>query len=169
MSVPPFGRSRRFVRSAAGFIATRTFGWSPGVRMSWSAKWSWKLDTPGSDSRGRADLGWKSGNVERSLPISAVSLRRTVSCAYTVLGIAREADHHAVELLDRLAHRFRIQASTALKQRLGVTMLVAPVGKGVAVRASLSPLLRCGSEASAAARAGSPVGPTLPCHRRVAG
>jgi hypothetical protein len=35
---PPLGRSAMFVFSAAGFIATRTFGASPGVRMSWSAK-----------------------------------------------------------------------------------------------------------------------------------
>ena len=34
----PRGRSRRLALSAAGFMATSTFGASPGVRMSWSAK-----------------------------------------------------------------------------------------------------------------------------------
>jgi hypothetical protein len=34
----PRGRSRRLALSAAGFMATRTLGASPGVRMSWSAK-----------------------------------------------------------------------------------------------------------------------------------
>ena len=52
ISVAPFGRSRRFVFSAAGFIATSTSGRSPGVRMSWSAKCSWKPETPGSEPAG---------------------------------------------------------------------------------------------------------------------
>src|SRR5436305_3726387 len=62
-----------FVFSAAGFIATRTFGASPGVRMSWSAKWSWKPDTPGSEPAGARISAGKSGSVEMSLPRSAVS------------------------------------------------------------------------------------------------
>jgi hypothetical protein len=33
---------------AAGFIATRTSGRSPAVRMSQSAMWTWNDDTPGS-------------------------------------------------------------------------------------------------------------------------
>src|SRR4029079_17402445 len=71
-----------FVRSAAGFIATSTFGASPGVRMSWSAKWSWKPDTPGSDPAGALISAGKSGNVARSFPSIAVSLvkRSPVSC-----------------------------------------------------------------------------------------
>ena len=82
ISVPPFGRSRRFVRSAAGFIATSTSGASPGVRMSWSAKWSWKPETPGSEPAGARISAGKSGSVEMSLPTSAVSLvkRPPVSC-----------------------------------------------------------------------------------------
>jgi len=44
---PPRGTSARFTRSAAGFIATSTSGASPGVAMSASAKWTWKLETPG--------------------------------------------------------------------------------------------------------------------------
>src|SRR5215218_5610282 len=82
MIVPPRGRSCRFVLSAAGFIATRTSGASPGVRMSWSAKWSWKPDTPGSDPAGARISAGKSGNVERSFPFSAVSEvnRPPVSC-----------------------------------------------------------------------------------------
>ncbi len=82
MSVAPFGTSRRFVFSAAGFIATSTSGWSPGVRMSWSAKWSWKPETPGSDPAGARISAGKSGNVARSLPVSAVSVvnRPPVSC-----------------------------------------------------------------------------------------
>src|SRR5437016_5949067 len=41
-----------FVFSAAGFIATSTFGASPDVRMSWSANWIWKPETPGSEPAG---------------------------------------------------------------------------------------------------------------------
>ena len=35
-----------FAFSAAGFIATSTFGASPGVTMSWSEMCTWKADTP---------------------------------------------------------------------------------------------------------------------------
>src|SRR4051794_10596226 len=82
ISVPPFGRSRRLVLSAAGFIATRTSGWSPGVRMSWSAKFSWKPETPGSEPAGARISAGKSGNVARSLPAIAVSevKRPPVNC-----------------------------------------------------------------------------------------
>src|SRR6476620_9529533 len=82
MSVPPFGRSFTFVCSAAGFIATSTFGASPGVRMSWSAKWTWKPDTPGSEPAGARISAGKSGYVARSFPSMAVSLvnRSPVSC-----------------------------------------------------------------------------------------
>src|ERR1044072_7923322 len=47
MRVPPSSRSGRFTLSAAGFMATRTFGWSPGVRMSRLGKVSWKPGGPG--------------------------------------------------------------------------------------------------------------------------
>src|SRR6476469_1022952 len=82
ISVPPFGRSPTFVLSAAGFIATSTSGRSPGVRMSWSAKWSWKPETPGSEPAGARISAGKSGNVARSLPVIAVSVvkRPPVSC-----------------------------------------------------------------------------------------
>ena len=73
ISVPPFGRSAMFVFRAAGFIATSTFGASPGVRMSKSAKWSWKPETPGSDPAGARISAGKSGSVEMSLPSNAVS------------------------------------------------------------------------------------------------
>ncbi len=71
-----------FVFSAAGFIATSTFGASPGVRMSWSAKWTWKPETPGNEPAGARISAGKSGKVERSLPKRAVSLakRSPVSC-----------------------------------------------------------------------------------------
>src|SRR3954463_4229859 len=70
------------VFSAAGFIATSTSGRSPGVRMSWSAKCSWKPETPGRDPAGARISAGKPGNVARSLPESAVSevKRPPVSC-----------------------------------------------------------------------------------------
>ena len=68
--------------SAAGFIATSTFGWSPGVRMSWSAKCTWNPETPGSEPAGARISAGKSGKVARSFPKTAVSLvkRSPVSC-----------------------------------------------------------------------------------------
>src|ERR1044072_551026 len=47
MIVAPRSSEPRFALSAAGFIATSTFGESPGVRMSREAKWIWKAETPG--------------------------------------------------------------------------------------------------------------------------
>src|SRR3954468_14882192 len=82
MSRPPPGRSARLALSAAGFIATRTSGASPGVMMSWSAKCSWKELTPGRVPVGARISAGKFGSVDRSLPKDAVSLvnRLPVSC-----------------------------------------------------------------------------------------
>ena len=66
------GRAR-FAFSAAGFIATSTFGASPGVRMSWSAKCSWNDETPGRVPAGARISAGKFGSVDRSLPNAAVS------------------------------------------------------------------------------------------------
>ena len=68
--------------SAAGFIATSTSGASPGVSTSWSAKCSWKLDTPGSVPWGARISAGKFGSVDRSLPSRAVCdvNRSPVSC-----------------------------------------------------------------------------------------
>ena len=41
-----------FVRSAAGFIATRTSGASPGVWISLELKLIWKPETPGIEPAG---------------------------------------------------------------------------------------------------------------------
>ncbi len=78
----PRGTSARLALSAAGFIATRTFGASPGVRMSWSAKCSWNEETPGRVPAGARISAGKLGRVERSLPKEAVSevKRSPVSC-----------------------------------------------------------------------------------------
>ena len=97
ISVPPLGRSRMFVRRAAGFIATSTFGSSPGVRMSWSEKWIWKPETPGNEPAGARISAGKSGSVERSLPSTAVSLvKRAPGQLHPVAGVACEADDDAV-------------------------------------------------------------------------
>ncbi len=82
MIVAPLGRSPRFARSAAGFIATSTSGASPGVRMSWSAKWTWNDETPGSVPWGARISAGKLGSVARSLPNAADSWvkRSPVSC-----------------------------------------------------------------------------------------
>ena len=105
ISVPPFGRSCRFVFSAAGFIATSTSGWSPGVRMSWSAKCSWKPETPGSEPAGRADLGREVGErrevVARQRRLGGEAAARQL---HAVAGVPGEPDHDGVELLDRLGH-----------------------------------------------------------------
>ena len=82
ITVPPFSTSARFVISAAGFIATSTLGWSPGVRMSREAKWIWKAETPCGVPAGARISAGKSGSVARSLPTTAVASvkRLPVSC-----------------------------------------------------------------------------------------
>ena len=68
---PPGGRSPRFVLSAAGFMATRTSGSSPGVWMSFDEKLIWKPLTPGSEPAGARISAGKSGSVLMSLPKTA--------------------------------------------------------------------------------------------------
>jgi hypothetical protein len=50
--------------------------------MSWSEKWIWNPETPGSEPAGARISAGKSGSVERSFPSTAVSLvkRDPVSC-----------------------------------------------------------------------------------------
>ena len=82
ITVPPFSTVPTFVISAAGFIATSTFGWSPGVRMSREAKWIWNAETPCGVPAGARISAGKSGSVARSLPTIAVASvkRLPVSC-----------------------------------------------------------------------------------------
>ena len=99
-----------FVFSAAGFIATSTFGASPGVRMSWSAKWSWKPETPGSEPGRRADLGGEVGQRRDVVPEQR-RLGRELRAGelHAVAGVAREADDDLGELLDGLAAHSSLQ------------------------------------------------------------
>src|SRR4051812_20530796 len=71
--MPPRSSSGRLTLSAAGFIATRTFGWPPGVRISREAKWIWKAETPARVPAGALISAGKSGSVTRSFPIRAVT------------------------------------------------------------------------------------------------
>ena len=71
MSAPPAGRSPMFVLSAAGFIATRTSGASPGVWISVELKLIWNPLTPGSEPAGARISAGKSGRVLMSLPKTA--------------------------------------------------------------------------------------------------
>src|ERR1700722_3630371 len=73
MIVAPRCSSEMLARSAAGFIATSTFGASPGVRMSREAKWIWNADTPASVPAGARISAGKFGSVARSLPITALA------------------------------------------------------------------------------------------------
>ncbi len=81
-SDPPGVTSPRFALRAAGFMATSTWGASPGVRMSWSEMWIWKAETPARVPAGARISAGKSGRVARSLPKTAlVSVNRVpVTC-----------------------------------------------------------------------------------------
>ena len=82
MTVAPASSALTFALSAAGFIATRTFGLSPGVTMSREAKWIWNADTPPIVPAGARISAGKSGSVARSLPKTAVASvkREPTSC-----------------------------------------------------------------------------------------
>ena len=73
MIVAPRSISARLLFRAAGFIATSTFGASPGVRMSREAKWIWNAETPASVPAGARISAGKFGSVARSLPSTAVA------------------------------------------------------------------------------------------------
>ena len=105
MIVAPRSSSPMLAFSAAGFIAIRTFGVSPGVTMSREAKWIWKLDTPASVPAGRADLR---GEVRQRREIVA-ERRRGVGEAsadklHAVAGISGEPHDDPLPLLHSLGY-----------------------------------------------------------------
>src|SRR5690242_14321410 len=77
MRSPPSRTSFALVLSAAGFIATRTSGWSPAVSIAVEPKLIWKAETPNVVPCGARISAGKSGKVARSLPASAVE---SVNC-----------------------------------------------------------------------------------------
>ena len=90
--------SRMFAFSAAGFIATSTFGESPGVEISWSEMCTWNDDTPAIVPAGARISAGKLGSVARSLPNTAdSSVKRSPTSCMPSPGVAGEADHYAVE------------------------------------------------------------------------
>ena len=68
MIVAPGATRPIWLRRAAGFMATSTFGASPGVVMSWSEMWTWKAETPAIVPAGARISAGKSGSVARSFP-----------------------------------------------------------------------------------------------------
>ena len=72
-SNPPLARAARCDLSAAGFIATSVSGSSPGVKIWCLENEIWKLETPANDPAGARISAGKSGNVEKSLPKTAVA------------------------------------------------------------------------------------------------
>ena len=101
ISAPPGGRSPMFVLSAAGFIATRTSGWSPGVWMSVELKLIWKPADARQRARRGADLGRE---VRQRADVVAEDRGRPGELGagelHAVAGIAGEADRDPLELLD---------------------------------------------------------------------
>ena len=107
------GRSARFAFSAAGFIATSTSGASPGVRMSWSAKCTWKT-TPREGAGRRPDLGREVRQRREIVAELRGLLREPVTGElHAVAGVAGEPDDDTIQLLDVLGHAGRgLPAST---------------------------------------------------------
>ena len=102
MSAPPGGRSPMFVLSAAGFIATRTSGSSPGVWMSVERE----ADLEARHARQRAGRGADLGReVGQGADVVAEDRGRPGELGpgqlHAVAGVAGEADRDPLELLDR--------------------------------------------------------------------
>ena len=95
MIVAPRAISATFAFNAAGFMATRTFGNSPGVRMSRDAKWIWNAETPATVPAGARISAGKSGMRG---DVVAEHRRRISEAAadelHAVARVARETDDH---------------------------------------------------------------------------
>ena len=82
-------------------MATSTLGVSPGVAMSRSAKWIWKLETPARLPAGARISAGKLGSVARSLPKTAVaSVKRPPASCIPSPGVTGEAHDDAFAPLD---------------------------------------------------------------------
>src|SRR5256885_8133492 len=73
ITVAPGNRSRIEALRAAGFMATRTLGESPGVEMSWSEMWTWKAETPATVPAGARISAGKAGVVGGLVPKAALT------------------------------------------------------------------------------------------------
>ena len=73
--------------------------------MSWSAKWIWKPETPGSEPAGARISAGKVGK-RREVVAERGRLAREAAAGelHAVAGVAGEPDHDVVELLDLLRH-----------------------------------------------------------------
>src|SRR4051794_17351021 len=129
--------------------------------MSWSAKWSWKPETPGREPAGARISAGKSGSVEMSLPTSAVSLvkrppvscmpspespaKRIVTCSScsTCLAISlhRSADYRDAPGLSGLEQLVRIELVAPAQE--------VPLGLGLGRAVDRRPQLRLGLAAAA--------------------
>ena len=84
--------------SAAGFMATSTFGESPGVRMSWSEMWTWNADTPARVPAGARISAGKSGQRGQVVAEGGADVGEAVAGElHAVAGVAGEADDHPVQ------------------------------------------------------------------------
>ena len=73
--------------------------------MSWSAKWTWNDETPGSVPWGARISAGKFGSVEQVVAERGRLLGEPVTGElHAVAGVAGEPDDHPVELLDLLGH-----------------------------------------------------------------
>ena len=154
------------VRSAAGFMATSTFGSSPGVRMSWSEKWIWKPETPGQRAAGARISAGKSGSVDRSLPTSAVSLvKRRAGQLHAVAGVAGEADDHLVERSTGLAIALRLRYNTTDPPMAVRSTGTAASEQGPRRRPGRTPRVRASAAETAGSCGGSLRRPN-PCRNR---
>ncbi len=100
MSVEPGASSPRLAFSAAGFIATKTFGMSPGVTMSWSEMGTWNDDTPAIVPAGAADLRWVVRHRREVVAEEGAHVGEPVTRElHAVTRVACEADHDAIQAL----------------------------------------------------------------------
>ena len=90
-----------FAFSAAGFIATSTFGVSPGVTMSWSEMCTWNDETPAIVPAGARISAGKFGQGREVVAERGAELGEAVAHQlHAVARVACEPDHDPVERRD---------------------------------------------------------------------
>jgi hypothetical protein len=111
MMVPPPVTSLRLAFRAAGFMATRTLGWSPGREDVVVGDVDLERRHPGQGPGRGPDLGREvrqRGQVVAEQRRGLVVKRSPVSCMPSP-GVAGEADDHPVQLLDSVPGKQRCQ------------------------------------------------------------
>ena len=135
MTMPPGLRSPMLRTRAAGFMATRTPGASPGVKMVVGGEVDLEAADAGQGARRGPDLGREVGEGRQVVALQRRGVGELRSCElHPVARVAREADDDIVQGLDRLVHLCSDSSTRApdgvpLERRVGHAALSRPYNR----------------------------------------